>query len=160
MAAVLVTTAQYPAVRAAIDVTLTADALPDSVIGLTIFAGKAERDAIARATNGAAIVASTAGDDFDRLRDVAILLCAALVVPALPQITQESVGQRDYEYRAVAVDPLKRAAQLRAEAAVILAALNGTRLIPTQFTLATGGRAQSTGAVPTVPAGTIVAGVG
>jgi hypothetical protein len=160
MAAVLVTTAQYPAVRAAIDVTLTTDEVPDGVIGLTIFAGKAERDAIARATNGVAIVASTSGDDFDRLRDVAILLCAALLVPALPQLTSESVGQADYSYRVQGVDPLKRAAQLRAEATALLATLNGTYGIPTQFTLATGGRAQRTGYARPVPPGTIVAGAG
>ena len=158
MSNALVTADECADVRAAIDVTLPATALPDTTILLAVFADKAARDITARVTNGEDIVDAGSGDDFETMRLAAIYYTAALIMPALPQLISESVGQGDFAYRMAVVDPLKRQAQLFGLASTEVATLNGSTGMPTFFTLAPGGRAQGRTSARLVPDGTIVLG--
>lgn len=113
----ILTAADYPAIRAAIDTSLTPEDLPDGVIGLDIYAGDAQRE-VRRRVPGAE---ELAGDEAAEARAAAVLLCAALLVPAVPQIVGESHGDDTYSRKLA--DPATLAAELRARALDKLAAL-------------------------------------
>lgn len=135
--ATILTPADFPAVRAAIDVGLDSAALPDAVIALPIYQGAAER-AIAAKVPG---WDSLTGDLAARVEAATIYLTAALLCPAVPQLTRETMP--DYAYQALVSDPSARAAQLTrladAELAVVLGE-TGQDALPTFFTLAYGRR--------------------
>jgi len=121
----LLTAADYPAIRAALDISLTSAELPDLIIGLDMYVGAAQRAIRARDP----IAESRTGDDLARVRLAAMLWCAALLVPALPQIASETHG--DDTYRRQTSDPLAVALELRgraeAELAAVLNAGTGSR---------------------------------
>jgi len=121
----LLTISDYPAVRAALDISLTSAALPDAIIELDLYAGAATRAIRARDP----IAESRTGDDLARVQLAAVLWCAALLVPALPQIASETHG--DDTYRRQTSDPLVFATELRgraeAELAAVLNAGTGSR---------------------------------
>jgi hypothetical protein len=95
------TASEYPAVRAAIDVSLDASNLPDAVISLPMYAQEAERWVLAQNPLAATYAPNT--DAFKRMQVAAIYACAALILPALPQLTAEVYGQA-YRYTRQEVD--------------------------------------------------------
>jgi hypothetical protein len=128
----LLSSGDYPAVRAAIDVSLDELSLPDSIVGLDIYAGTAERY-IASRTTGTAEAAKAA----------AIYYLAALLAPSIPNITSER-DEMGLRYERKPVDWAERSSQLqaRAEEQIDLAnevtTLSGDR--PTMFAVARGRR--------------------
>lgn len=135
MAFIISTT--YPQIRAALGAFVDTETLPDSMIALDIYAGRA--DDWVRASDPA--WASRTGDALQRLVRAAILYCAALLAPAMPAISTERFG--DYQYSAQ-VDWERRATDLMGEAAQALATVVGTMresyAASTFFTKASGGR--------------------
>lgn len=110
----LLSPTDYPAIRAAIDLSLTATELPDATIALDLYSGAAERWVLARDPDAA----SRTGTDALRVKEAAVLACAALLLPAIPAIRRETHGDDSYE-RAI-VEPAAAAAGLwsRASAAI------------------------------------------
>lgn len=111
----LLTAAEYSAVRAALDIQLTEDDLPDSVIEQPIYSGSAELEVLARVADAE----SKTGQAKRHLRNAVILLTAALIAPAMPNLTSENIGS--YQYSRAGVDWLKRAEELRARGELELA---------------------------------------
>ena len=110
----------YAAVRAALDVSLTTEVLPDDVIGLDLYVGAAERD-----VRYADPLADTyVGENAERIKAAAILLTAAYLAPAIPRLSSERLA--DYQYSQQAVDWNALAAHLRARARQELAAISST----------------------------------
>lgn len=109
--------AEYPAVRAAIDVSLDASNLPDDVIGLPMYAQEAERWVLA--VNPLAATYTVGTTEYKQTQVAAIYACAALCVPAVPQLTSESYGQA-MRYTRKEVDALALADALwgRAKSAI------------------------------------------
>lgn len=138
----ILTTADYPSVRALIDVSLTATALPDTTIEMAPFAPAAEDELKQRDPDWAAHLADTtvAG----RLVRAAIYLTAARLLPALPTLKSESTPDGQSYHRAT-VEVEDRVAELRdlaaGEIAVLVAADDATTTFaPTFFTAACGKR--------------------
>lgn len=109
----------YPDVRRALDATLTATLLPDSVIGSPIYLGEAERRVIARLPEAASLT----GVQAITARVATIYLLAALVAPVVPLITREQ--DKDYSYNRAEMDWSARASQLQADADTLLGGLAG-----------------------------------
>jgi hypothetical protein len=87
---VYITPAEFPAIRAALDISLDASNLPDAVINLPMYAGQAELWIVA---NDPLAPTYTPGSEaYIRTTIAAIYACAAYIVPALPNITSESYG--------------------------------------------------------------------
>lgn len=132
------TSAHYPAIRAAIDVTLTAELLPDAVIGLDVYVGAAVRTVQARDP----LWETRTGDAAQQLTLAAILLTAAALAPAVPQVVSERWGDQTYQRQPA--DMARLAAELRARAdaalAAVLAPSDAASDRPTMFTLASGRR--------------------
>jgi len=134
----LLTSADYPSIRAAIETTLDSATLPDAIIALDLYVGAGMRDVLlidplAESRTGTALL---------HAQTAAILFTASRLVGALPQITLERFP--DHEYRRREVDPQIQADTLRTRAEAELDAyldvgdLFSTR--PTRFTVATGRR--------------------
>jgi hypothetical protein len=134
----ILTSTSYGAIRAAIDVTLDSEALPDAVIALPIYLDAADLEVKTRDP----LWASRTGDALIQLTNAAIYLTAARLAPALPRLLGEDFG--DYAYKLQGVDWDARALALRALADAALDSfldvgdLISTR--PTRFTAATGRR--------------------
>ena len=110
MADPLLSSADWPAVRAALDITLDANALPDATIALDIYSGRAMREVEARIEGATALT----GDDELKVTAAAVLLTAAKIAPAMPALTR---GKAQYlEYQREGMDWSKRSAELRAMA--------------------------------------------
>lgn len=120
----LLNSADYPAIRAAIDVSLDAATLPDSVIAMDINAGAADREVKARVPNAEA----QTGDNFQRCRSAAIWLTAANIAPALPLLTAE--GQDGYSYTRQSRDMERLAQTLREKALDALREVSATTRTP------------------------------
>lgn len=134
------TSSEYPQVRAAIDVELDTNALPDATIGYDIYAGRANAEVKRR-------LADTAYDDLDAsdqpiARRAAIFLCASYLAVALPYL--ESVGLDDLSVRVQAKDWEKLAAELRSqyeeEIGNVEETTPGTPVAPALFARVTGRR--------------------
>ncbi len=110
----LLTDADYPAIRAAIDIELAVEDVPDDVIALPIYAGSGEAAVLALVPGAADLT----GDDAERVKLAAILFTAALLVERLPRYVEERTEH--YSYR--------KATDLRARAK---AAIVGLVEIPT-----------------------------
>lgn len=137
------TTADYPAVRAALDVTLTDARLPDSVIAAAPFHPAAEAE-VARRLGDLAVSAQGS----EGARRAVILLTAVRLLPSLPNVTRRVLGDTAIQYAAPVVTE-RRAALFRA-ASDELAALrvtlgDETARTPLVFALAPGGRALASG---------------
>lgn len=134
----LITATHYPAVRAALDVSLTAQVLPDATIALSIYHGAAEAEILARDP----LAATRTGDELQHIQNAAVLLTAALLAAAMPAYTAETFSDYSYQRK---VDWAARAAELRkraeAELATVLEPENPTTASkPTMFTTAPGTR--------------------
>jgi hypothetical protein len=90
-------------VRAAIDVSLDANTLPDSIINMAIYAGAALRFVVARTLNS---------DEF--ARQALLFVTAANCMPAIPKIVSETIAGGSYSRQSE--DWVKREAWLRTEA--------------------------------------------
>lgn len=132
----LLTPADYPAIRAALDVSLTPAVLPDAVIEMPIFLGAAEMEVAARDP----AAGTREGDALQRLKNAVIYFAAANLAPVVPIYLRERL--LSYEYQRPAVDWNARAADLRAQAEAELVAVLGSQTVerPTFFALASGRR--------------------
>lgn len=130
----------YPAIRAALDVGLNAQQLPDAIIEQDIFLGAAEAELVRRVPDAA----SKTGEDLKRVKRAAVWLTAALLAHSVVRITSMSIQTRDLSYSRQTFDPDEKAAELRsraeAEIAMLLTPTAATPARPTMFALATGSR--------------------
>lgn len=136
----ILSSTDYPAIRAALDVGLNVQQLPDAIIGEDIFVGAAEAELLRRVPDAA----SRTGDDLKRVSRALVWLTAALLAPSVVRITSLSVQTRDLSYSRQTFDPEKKAAELRgraeAEIVMLLTPSEATPSRPTMFTVAAGGR--------------------
>lgn len=85
----LITSADYPSIRALIDISLAEAQLPGSVIGLDDFAGAASREVQAQTT-----------EENAHSKLAARLICAALLVPVVPKLKSQSIPGGSFEREA------------------------------------------------------------
>lgn len=135
----LLTASSYPAIRAAIDLALDSESLPDATIALPIFLDAADLVLKARDPQWA----TRTGDALTHLTNAAIYLTAARIAPAMVRLLGETYSS-GYRYQLAAVDWDARAAALNAAADGALDAVldvgNATSDRPTRFALASGRR--------------------
>jgi len=142
----LLNRSEFEAVRAAIDVSLSDDILPDEQIELDIFQGAGERELLVLVPTAADLV------DIDpRIRSAAILFVAARICPRVPDIVREAFGQQSYQRSARDMNAL--AAKLRNEALAIANQIAGVvdpaeAAMPTFFTVASARRHRVEGMNP------------
>lgn len=105
----ILSVADYPAVRAAIDVSLGENNLPDSTIALPIFHAAAERWVRGRDPNAETYTPGSA--NAEAIKQSAIYACAALIIGANPNITSETFTD-GYRYTRKEIDPSARQAEL------------------------------------------------
>lgn len=134
----LLSEADYPVIRAALDTELDEADLPDSIIDQIIYAPAAVRDVIDRYSTAE----SETGEDFYRCKRAAIYFCAARLAPVVVRLTSQTVQARDLSYSKPTFDPEQRAAELRqmAEAELALIVSEDVPTKPTMFTVARGYR--------------------
>ena len=136
----ILSSADYPAIRAALDVSLTAQQLPDATIAQDIFEGAAEADVIKRVPTAESLT----GNDLARVKRAAVWLTAAYLAPSVVRLTSLSVQTRDLSYSRQTFDPDEKAAELRARAerefGMLLAPAAVTPSRPTMFTTVGGRR--------------------
>lgn len=129
--------ADFPAVRAVLDVSLDTATLPDATLSQPVYLQAAEAELLALDP----LVATRVGTEGERVKRAGIYLLAARVAPAIPRLTGE--GFEDYRYQTEAMDWERRADHLRALARAeiaLLLAQAATDRRPTIFTVATGDR--------------------
>lgn len=136
----IITSAEYPLVRAALDIRLTSTQLPDATLALAIFLGEAEREVQTRDP----LWDSRTGDDEQRLKNAVCYLTAARLAPRMPELTLSSERFGDYTYQRKATDWQSLAddlvARADAEIAGVLSETPATASMPSElFTVATGG---------------------
>ena len=129
--------ADYPSIRAAIDVSLSAGSLSDDIIALPIYSGYGEQAVLALVPD-----ADTATQDRqDHLHTAAILFTAAALALALPAFTRESGPEFNAEIQRVPPSELAADLRLRAQSEVAAASPEASLgLVPLTFTVAKGGR--------------------
>lgn len=110
----LVAPEHYEAVRFAIDTSLTASDLPAAVIAQPIYLGAADAEVKRRDP----LWASRTGDAAQQLVQAAILLTAAYLAPAIPQLSAERYPE-GYSYER-ATDYAQRAQELRQRAETLI----------------------------------------
>lgn len=136
----ILSSAEYPAIRAALDVSISSNDLPDTVIGQTIFLAAAESELVDRVPTAAAMT----GENLARVKRILIWLTAAYLAGSVVRITSMTVQTRDLSYSKAIFDPEKKAAELRARAEVEISLLTTPEAsnpgMPTMFTRATGTR--------------------
>lgn len=134
----LLTAADYPAIRAMIEIGLDATTLPDAIIALDAYIGAGMRDVLAIDPT-----AETQPEpNLQHAKTAAILFTAARLVGALVQVIKET--RADHSYERNRVDASARAAELRAQAGAELDAYldpgDTASDRPTFFTVAHGYR--------------------
>lgn len=115
----IISSTEYPQIRALLDVRLSSTDLSDTTIGRDVFVGAAEDELLAAIPTAA----SATGDDLVRAKRIVCLLTAARLAPTVVRITSITVDARDMQYSRQTFDPAKRAAELRAMAAEEMAEL-------------------------------------
>lgn len=90
---ILTNPTDFPAVRAAIDTSLTAAALPDATIALDIYLGAAELYIISRDADAE----SRTGDAETHIKNATTYYLAALLIPAVPHL--QEVSDRSIKYK-------------------------------------------------------------
>lgn len=106
----ILSSTDYPSIRAALDVDLDSSNLPDSTIALDIYSGAADALVYDRDPDAD----DRTGSDADRIKRAAVYFCAALLAPVVVRITSLAVQTRDVSYSRPVFDPAERAAELRA----------------------------------------------
>jgi hypothetical protein len=135
----LIDSSHYPAIRAAIDVSLGPAQLPDAVLALSIYVPAAIDDVLSRDP----LAESRSGAELVRVQNAAVYFAAGRAVPATPVV--ESQQFADFRYQRAKVDQAERQRDLfgRAEselAAVLNVVSPDTDARPTVFARAPGGR--------------------
>lgn len=102
----------YPAVRAAISINLSDATLPNETIALDIYKGEAERMVNRQLTD------EEVGAETQAAKSAAIYFAAALLIPAISQITREQIAGGELEWKAW--DAEKRKAELSAKGQSII----------------------------------------
>lgn len=102
----ILTSADYPAVRSALDIRLDSTILPDSIIAQKTYHIAAELEVKRRDPDAEA----RTGDDLTRVQLATIYLLAAFLAPAVPYVTQQSLGGSSFSVHDV--DWQGRAARL------------------------------------------------
>ena len=88
----LITTAEYPSVRFAIDFRLNSIVMPDDIIAQPIFVVEAELDVLAILPQAA----SFTGTSLTRVKNAVIYLTAIKMIPSVPQLIDQSIfGDRE-----------------------------------------------------------------
>lgn len=123
----LITSADYPDVRRALDASLDATTLPDAAIASPVYQGQAELDVLARYPDAAAATGTAAL----QVKIATILLTAAYMAPAVPLIVREQ--DKDYSYQRQAIDWLDAQERLRARAEQVLSGLAGETVTSGDF---------------------------
>lgn len=136
----LLTFADYPAVRAALDTELDETSLADKTIALDIYQGAADREVKGRDPAWA----TRTGESLLRLRAAAVYLTAARLAPAVVRVISMNVQSRDLSYSRPVFDPAEKAAELRAlaeqELSAVLTPEEDTSGKPIMFSLASARR--------------------
>ena len=150
----IISSDDYPSVRAALDITLDTTTLPDSLIALPIFEGVAETDVMAEDTQWQLHVANTdVNGNVDpaigqHLRNAVIYHCAALLALSMADnVDSEALPGGGYRYTRSRIDWEERHKHLDSQAdreleALIAVNQPDTGAMPTMFTLGFGGRAR------------------
>ena len=108
---ILLTVQTYPMIRAALGVLVDSNLLPDSIIQMDLYAGRAQTWVESRDPSWA----TRTGADRQHLVNAAVLRCAGLLAPTMPALSSESfLGE--YKYDANPVDWDARGQALLAEA--------------------------------------------
>ena len=105
----ILTSADWPAVRAAIDTALDTNMLQDPVIALNIYSGAADQDVLSRDPDAE----SRTGEDENRVQRAAVFFCAARLIPVVIRVLTLSTTTRDLRYSRLVADPETRANELR-----------------------------------------------
>lgn len=136
----ILTAADYPAIRAALDVELDAEALPDDMINMSIYRAAADQDVI---DLDPLAESRTDGTEVARVKRAAIYFCAARLAPVVPRIQRMTMGG-DTSFERSVFDPQQRAGELRAmardEIDEILTPAEDAPRKPTFFSKASGRR--------------------
>lgn len=138
MADPLLSSSDWPAVRAALDITLSSTQLPDATIALDIFSGEAMREVEARVTDATTLT----GDDELTVTAAAVFLTASFIAPSLPSLTAGRGQNLQWQRQGVNWD--QRARDLRERAEEKIAELLEPSAVdayrPTMFARASGTR--------------------
>ena len=130
--------ADYPSIRAAIDISLSEGSLPDGIIALPIYSGQAEQTVLA-------FVPDADAADADRqahLHNAAMLFCASSLVFAIPSFTREQGPEFEAEIQRVKPETLAGDLRARAQAELEAGAAGEISTVPVMFTVARGSRGQ------------------
>lgn len=135
--------ADYPSVRAAIDLDYDSETIPDGIIALPIFKGVAESAVLARDPLAFQRIDPGNPTYYDstkaqHIRNAVVFFTAALLVPAIPQLVKETMGTH-YAYQLAPRDQLALANSLNgkgdAELDQIIDTTPETDDMPTMFTV-------------------------
>jgi hypothetical protein len=105
----ILTSADWPAVRAALDTELDTNSLTDAVIALNIYSGAADQDVLALDPDAE----TRTGEAANRIQRAAVFFCAARLAPVVLQVTSLSTTTRDLRYNRRLAEAEKRANELR-----------------------------------------------
>ncbi len=145
----IITSADYPSVRAALDVTLDSTTMPDSIIALDIYEGVAETDVMAADPLWRTHLQDPGpGGAGQHVMNAVIYHVAALLAMGMANnVDSEALPGGGYRYTRSRIDWDKRREYLDGQAdreleAVLALNQPDTGAMPTLFTLAYGGRAR------------------
>lgn len=135
-----VSPSEYPAIRAAIDITMTDLLIPDRIIELPIFLAQSRIWLAQKIVT----VTSPTDDQKKAFTNAVIYYCASLLIPSVPQILQEQhANNQSYQRSSMNWDA--KAADLRSKAELAVSEaidsnIDPTSLRPPGFILASGTR--------------------
>ncbi len=136
----IIESGDYPSIRAAIDLELDTNSLPDAKIALDIFSGAADQDVLERDPDAE----SRTGEDANRVTRAAIFFCAARLVPVVMRTVSLSATTRDLSYTRKMSEIDARVNELKGQAVAeideVLDPDNDTASMPRMFTYASGDR--------------------
>lgn len=142
----LIDETSFDAVRAAIDISLSANDLPDKTIKLSIYQGTAENWVLARDSAAANYKEGGSTPDatkWARVQNATIYKLAALLCPVIPNIIRDDFGENE-SWQRKPMDYAGRAQELAdlaaGELASYLETSPTTAVLPTFFTLGCGRR--------------------
>lgn len=132
----LLTSADYPAIRAALDTSLDATLLPDAIIALPTFLGAAELEVAQRDP----AAGTRTGDDLARVKLAVVYLCAANLAPSVPRLTSSDAGDSRFTLAVADWEALAQILRGRADEQLRIVLGNGTGRGGGHFGLARGQR--------------------
>lgn len=136
----ILSSTEYPAIRAALDTELDSNSLPDATIALNIYQAAADQDVIDRDPDAE----SRTGTEAARILRAAIYFCAARLTSAVIRITSLSIQARDMNFSKQTFKPEEKAAELRKLAEIelgeVLTPTDTSPNMPIMFAVATGRR--------------------